>query len=100
MVKRIKWTRRALNEKLDILNYWRQRNRSRTYSVKLNDLLIEATRLLQKYPSIGRPTTDPEVKHILAKDYLLFYTENETEIIILHVWDERRNPHSMIYKLK
>ena len=100
MVKQIKWTSRAQKEKLEILKYWRERNKSNEYSKSLNKILIEATKLLQKYPSIGRPTDDLEVKNILAKDYLLFYTENDAEYTIIHIWDERRNPDEMIYKVK
>ncbi|MBK6482243.1 MAG: type II toxin-antitoxin system RelE/ParE family toxin [Chitinophagaceae bacterium] len=100
MVKRIKWTKQALNEKLQILKYWKDRNKSTLYSRKLNTIFIEAIKLIQQYPNLGRETEDPKVKNILAKEYLIFYEESETEIVIVHLWDERQDPDDLIYQLK
>jgi toxin YoeB len=100
MAKRIKWTKLALDEKIEIFKYWNKRNKSNDYSKKLNRIIQEAIRLIQEYPSLGRPTDDPEVKNILAKDYLIFYIETKSELYILHIWDERRDPDKMIYKRK
>lgn len=99
MAKQIKWTKKALFEKLEILKYWNKRNKSNEYSKKLNKFFLEATKALQTYPSLGRPTDDPDVKNILMKDYLIFYEETDTEFIIVHIWDERRNPEDLIYKI-
>jgi toxin YoeB len=99
MAKRIKWTKKALFDKFEILSYWKKRNRSNEYSKKLNKLFLEATKSIQSYPSLGRPTDDPDVKNILAMEYLIFYTETDKEYIIVHIWDERRNPEDMIYKI-
>lgn len=99
MAKQIKWTKRALDEKIAILNYWTKRNKSNEYSKKLNKLFLDTIKLIQTYPSLGRPTDDPEVKNILAKEFLIFYIETGTEFNIMHIWDERRNPDEMIYKL-
>jgi toxin YoeB len=99
MAKRIIWTQRALEEKIEILKYWNNRNKSNEYSKKLNQLFLDSTQLIQKFPSLGRPTEDPLVKNILARDYLIFYVETVTEYNIVHIWDERRNPNEMIYKV-
>ena len=56
--------------------------------------------MIQQYPNLGRETEDPKVKNILAKEYLIFYEESETEIIIVHLWDERQDPDNLIYQLK
>jgi toxin YoeB len=98
MAKQLKWTRKALFEKIEILKYWNKRNRSDEYSKKLNKIFLEATKSIQTYPSLGRPTDDPDVKNILAREYLIFYKETDTEYIIVHICDERRNPEDMIYK--
>ena len=99
MAKRIIQTQRALEEKIEILKYWNNRNKSNEYSKKLNQLFLDSTQLIQKFPSLGRPTEDPLVKNILARDYLIFYVETETAYNIVHIWDERRNPNEMIYKV-
>ena len=100
MAKQLKWTRKALFEKIEILKYWNKRNSSDEYSKKLNKMFLEATKSIQTYPSLGRPTDDPDVKNILVREYLIFYKETDTEYIIVHIWDERRNPEDMIYKIE
>ena len=98
MAKSIKWTKQAINDKVRIFKYWNKRNKSIEYSKKLNKLFHDSTKLIQTYPSLGRATDDPEVKNILAKEYLIFYIESATEYTIIHIWDERRNPDEMVYK--
>jgi len=61
--RRIIWTKTAVEERREILNYWNNRNRSKTYSRKLNKLFSEAAMLLSKHP----------------------------EIVIQSVWDTRRD---------
>ena len=98
MAKSIKWTRQAINDKVRIFKYWNKRNQSNEYSKKLNKLFLDSTKLIQTYPSLGRQTDDPEVKNILAREYLIFYVESDTEFTIIHIWDERRNPEELAYK--
>ena len=98
MAKRIKWTKQAISDKVRILKYWNKRNKSIEYSKKLDKLFHDSTKLIQIYPTLGRPTNDPEVKNILARDYLIFYIETDVEYTIIHIWDERRNPEELIYK--
>jgi len=42
MAKQVIWSLRAQNDKKEILDYWRQRNKSNAYSKKLNELLKES----------------------------------------------------------
>ena len=42
MAKKIIWSANAKADKIEILNYWLDRNKSNTYSKKLNLLLKEA----------------------------------------------------------
>lgn len=100
MAKQINWTKRALDEKFQILKYWNNRNKSNLYSKKLNKFFSDAVKLVQQFPNLGRETDDPKVKNILAREYLIFYEETETELRIVHIWDERQDPDSLIYKLK
>lgn len=53
MAKQVVWSLRAQNDRKDILNYWRQRNKSNTYSKKLNALFKEAIQIIQIFPHIG-----------------------------------------------
>lgn len=78
MVKRrIIWTKSAQSERKEILMYWFNRTQSKTYSKKLNKLFSERVKLLSKHPKI--------------RDYLIFYKFTKTELIILSIWDTKRD---------
>ncbi|MEO6330568.1 MAG: type II toxin-antitoxin system RelE/ParE family toxin [Ginsengibacter sp.] len=99
MGKRITWTRRAHNDRQEILLYWKHRNQSSTYSKKLNNLFKTAINLITIHPNIGRKTNIERVRVKLVRDYLLFYEIDEEEIFILTIWDNRRNPKDAPYNM-
>lgn len=98
MGKRITWTQRAHSDRKEILLYWKRRNKSSTYSKKLNNLFKTAILLIAAHPNIGRKTNIERVRVKLVRDYLLFYEIAEEEIFILTIWDNRRNPKDIPYK--
>jgi len=92
MVRRkIVWTNSAVSNRKQILDYWFQRTSSKKYSKKLNNLFSERIKLLSEYPEIGRQTNDSKVRVTPIKDYLIMYEITTTEIIILLIWDSRRD---------
>ena len=97
MVKRIVWTKNAHSERKEILLYWKTHNQSSSYSRKLNELFKKAVMLISTHPKIGRKTDIENVRVKLVRDFLLFYEEREDEIIILSIWDNRRNPDEVPY---
>ncbi len=100
MVKRIVWTKPALEDKLDILIYWNKRNKSNIFSQSLNTIFKDTTRLIRDQPSLGKDTEDPKVQYIIVRDYLMFFEVTPQEIVIEHIWDTRRNPGDLRFKLK
>ena len=97
MAKQIIWTKRAQQDRKDILHYWRTNNQSNAYSIKLNRLIKKAISLVAAHPHIGRRTDIENIRVKLVRDYLIFYEERETEIFILTLWDNRRNPEERPY---
>ena len=51
MVKKIIWTNEALENKLDIFNYWNNRNKSNIYCNKLDKLFRDSMKGIAKFPS-------------------------------------------------
>ncbi len=95
MAKTIIWTKKAQEERKGILQYWRNRTKSNSYSYKLNNLIREQISLVAKHPKIGLLTDFEKVRVKIIKDYLLFYEEQEHQLIILTIWDSRRNPATL-----
>lgn len=89
--RKIIWTFKANQERKDILEYWILRNKSKTFSLKLNKLILYNIGLLAEHPTIGRKTDVQNVRVKIVRDYLIFYEFSDAELIILSVWDGRRN---------
>lgn len=92
MARKIVWTLTAQKERLEILEYWANRNKSKTFSKKLNKLIISTLKDISKNPSIGRKTDLTDVRVKVIRDYLLFYETRVSEIFVLSIWDGRREP--------
>jgi addiction module RelE/StbE family toxin len=92
MARRIRWSPRAANDRIQILEYWIERNRSVTYSKKLNKMLNDAVQLISDRPEIGRQTNYLNVRIKIVRDYLIYYRIREDALEIITLWDGRRNP--------
>jgi toxin YoeB len=95
MVKQIIWSATAQKNRRDIFTYWNNRNKSRSYSKKLNVLFKETLILLSKYPLLGKAVKDSELRVKILKDYLIIYEIDDEHLYILTIWDSRQNPDSL-----
>jgi toxin YoeB len=95
MAKQVVWSLRAQAERKQILDYWRHRNKSNTYSKKLNQLLKESVKIISDFPQVGKSTDDPNTRIKIVKDYLIIYEETQTQIFILTIWDSRQDPEKL-----
>jgi len=95
MAKQVVWSLRAQSDRKQILDYWRLRNRSNTYSRKLNQVFKESVEIIRDFPIIGKLTEDDNVRVKIIKDYLIFYEQTETKLIILTIWDSRQDPEKL-----
>jgi len=100
MVRRIVWSKDAVNSKREILTYWIDRNKSNSYSKKLNSLISNAIAIIQKFPNSGKATDIENIRVKAVKNYLIIYEITENSIVILIIWDMRRDPNSLIEYLK
>ena len=97
MVRQLIWGRLAQKERLQILHYWDNRNKSRAFSKKLNRLLKHDLNLVCNFPFIGKPTNKPNIRIKIIREYLIVYEIHTEKIVILRVWDTRRNPKDLLY---
>jgi len=98
MAKKVTWTVRALNDRKKILKYWINRNKSDRYSIQLDNLIRESVLLICSFPDIGKPTNYNAIRIKIIKDYFIFNEKLEEEIIILTIWDSRRDPGKLKIK--
>lgn len=95
MVRKIIWSPTAKTQLKGILKYWIDRNKSTTYSKKLNHLFKEAINIISKNPGIGHVTSKENVKVKIVRDYLIVYQLAPDSIDILAIFDGRRNPEEI-----
>ena len=91
MVLQVKWTKEAKIQFKDILDYWDYRIGSTRYSKKLITIVDQVIVRLLEFPEIGRVTENERIRVKVIKDYFLYYSFNDTELIILGVSDMRRD---------
>jgi len=101
MVKRkVIWSFNAQNDRKEILQYWKQRNKSSAYSKKLRKLFGKAITQIAAHPGIGSPTQIENVRVKVVRDYLIVYKEFDEQLYLLAIWDSRRNPELLKKRLQ
>lgn len=98
MARQIIWTASAQTERREILEYWIKRNKSKTFSIKLNKLIVTALKNVSKSPFIGRKTDITDVRVKIVREYLIFYQISPKVIFVLSVWDGRQDNANRILK--
>ena len=91
MAYQIVWTEKANVERQHILQFWVDHNKSKVFSLKLNKLFISSIRDIAKRPNIGRKTEFDNVQVKIVREYLIFYEVIKRDIVILSIWDGRRD---------
>jgi plasmid stabilization system protein ParE len=99
MVKRkIVWSNRAIKRLYGILEFYDQRNKSKSYSNKLFQTIHKQVKVLIKFPEIGLKTNEETTRGLIIEDYIVYYQITEDKIIIHTIWDCRQDPDSKIIK--
>ncbi|MCB9310886.1 MAG: type II toxin-antitoxin system RelE/ParE family toxin [Lewinellaceae bacterium] len=92
MALRVIWTKNSQEHLESILSYWEQRNRSKTYPKKLYKLFQNGINVLTRYPETGSKTSNLQLRKKSIKEYFVYYSFDEINLIVLGIVDMRRNP--------
>jgi toxin YoeB len=95
MAKRVVWTYTAKKARREILDYWIKNNGSSVYSKKLSKLFRIKVSLLETKNYLGKPTNFENVRVSLVSHFSIFYKIQDSEILIVGIWDNRRNPDDL-----
>jgi len=96
--RKIVWSHKARIKLLMILEFYTERNKSKTYPKKLYTKFNKELSLLLIQPEIGIKTELDLVRGLIVEEFILFY-EVTNEMIIVHtVWDSRQNPTNLRIK--
>lgn len=94
MVKyKIKWSVQARLDLIEILEFYLERNGNVSYSRKLNSIIKKSTSQISNNPHIGIQTDYDSVRAFVTLDYQIIYKIIDNVILIVMVWDCRKNPN-------
>ncbi|HPT01098.1 MAG TPA: type II toxin-antitoxin system RelE/ParE family toxin [Bacteroidales bacterium] len=93
---KIEWSVEAKSDLFDILEFYHSRNGNTIYSKKLYLKINKSISLLAKNPFLGKQTDDPSVRVLMTGDYQILYEVFENFLLIVMIWDSRRDPEDKI----
>lgn len=96
--RKIVWSHRARIRLFEIMDYFAERNKSKTYSVKLYRKFNKELKLILKHPDLGIKTDIESVRGLIIGDYIIFYEDTLDKIIVHTIWDSRQNPDELKVK--
>lgn len=94
--KEIIWSVTAENQLAHVLEFWVEHNQSKSYSIKLLDIVYKAVQLIQTYPKANEKLGDFDARTYVLGNYSLIYQERETVILLLAFWDNRQDPDKLL----
>jgi len=97
---KIEWSLEARLDLIDILELYIQRNGNSIYSRKLYLQINKSIQFLVKNPFIGKQTEDPSVRALITGDYQIIYEVFDKLILIIMIWDCRRDPEDKVIDLR
>jgi len=89
--KEIIWSKRAIYDKFDILDYWIYRTKSKAFSTKLDKLFNKVLTQISIHPFSGKQTELDDIRIKIVRSYLIFYKIDKECIYVVTIWDSRRD---------
>ena len=96
--RRIIWSPRAKLDFYHILDFYYKRNGTKAYSIKLNSIVRNSIRLLEKHPEIAIRTDVKNIRNLIVGDLGIFYEIRPETIEIITIWDSRQDPEKLDLK--
>jgi plasmid stabilization system protein ParE len=93
---KIEWSIEARLDLIDILEFYINRNSSNSYSKKLNSKINRSLKLITNNPLIGLKSQIESVRVLITGDYQIVYEISDKIILIVMIWDCRRDPGDRI----
>lgn len=93
---KVTWSHRALIQLEEILQFYADRNKSKTYSQKLRNRIKSELQVLKRQPEMGVKTTNEDIRGLIVGEFILFYKyTSPRKINIELIWDCRQNPDAL-----
>lgn len=84
---KIIWSNIAITQRNKVFEYWNNRNRSNTYSKKINKSIYEKLNILKSNPLLEKFGDIKPFRILHLGNYSLVYKYSEFVIYIISFWD-------------
>jgi plasmid stabilization system protein ParE len=98
MDRLIEFSRRSTIQLKKILTFYDKRNGSDLYSKRLLKALLDELQHLAKYPTIGNPSTRPDVRFVYLMGYTIIYRYSPQKVTLLSIRSDTQKPLKMYVK--
>ncbi len=92
----IVWTKTALKQRREILNYWKNKNKSTTYPEKIIKLSQNRIAAINKNPLAFKKSQFLDNREPAIGHFNIYYKLAHNQIIITAFWDIRQDPKTII----
>lgn len=96
--RKVVWSNRARIKLFEILEFYTERNKSKTYPAQLYQRLNKELKILHKQPDIGLNSEIESVRGLIIDYYIPFYEYDYERIVVHSIWDCRQNPEDLSIK--
>ncbi len=93
--RKVIWSRRANRDVSKVTLYYQKRNGNATHSLELLSRFEKATEMIEQNEEIGERIPDSRCRFVAVKPYKLIYRIDKHKIVVITVWDSRRNPDDL-----
>ena len=93
--KNIRWSTRAKDEFAEIKKYFDKRNGSSAYSKKLFQKITHSLHLTRQQEERGEKLENGDLRYVVVEKYQIFYQIKKNAIVLVSIWDSRRNPDDL-----
>ena len=97
---KIEWSTEARLDLIDILEFYIDRNKSASYSKKLNSKINKSLNLILKNPLIGLQSQIKSVRAMITGDYQIIYEVFDNLILVIMIWDCKRAPENKVIDIR
>ena len=100
MAKQIVWTKTASQARREILKFWLEHTGNNKYSQKISKIFRERVKYISQFKYMGKQTEFKDVRVTACGHFSIFYKVIGKHIIIVGLWDNRRNPENIVDNLE
>ena len=93
--RKIIWSQRAKIKLFNILDFYKTRNKSTSYSQKLYREFNHQLSLVDEQPEMGIKTDFERIRGLIVEHFILYYEVTKEYIIVHTLWDSRQNPNKL-----